>query len=720
MGTNLQHIKSKLQQYQNKIYKEVGAYLINELPFMSFENWFTSSEEVHLYNQHGKLYISVDHAKREYISFLEENNSYGILPKNQILVLPESEIEVFVSGELLGEIEATLILVEYSNEKKNAIHNINVNRKKKIKILPTTRYLRIALKVSNSGVCIIKKIQFKTLSLSQPKLDNLKLSSSKNKSAIKNLKDLKVACIFDHFTTTCFQNEVDLITFSPKNWESVLLKNVPDVLMVESAWKGNNGTWEFKIAKYNNQDQTSLFSLLKWCKERNIPTVFWNKEDPIHFNKFIHTAKHFDYIFTTDKDMVDRYVELVGHNNVYPLLFSAEPKLHNPIKIVNTREDKICFAGSYYANRHEDRKKDMNEVLNICLTYGLTIYDRNYERTRQGATGFEFPDRFKSSIVGSLKYDEIDKAYKGYKMMLNVNSVKDSPTMFSRRVFEGLSCGTPIISTYSKGIKKIFKDIVLISENKSELEENLEKLLKDELFYREKSLEGIREVFLNHTYKHRIKFILDKIGINYALTYPKVTVIGVAHTQGEFFELIGLFEKQTWIEKELVIFIDNFDGYVELLNNYNNNDTRTYLLTYLPNYNRLTEIVNTEFVAFFASKNFYGENYLLDLMIATIYSGGDIIGKWDFYSYRDKVIELDEVNIGTEYEYTSSLYIDTCVIKPEVFKGEELTGIINKFISMKTMNDYFRKGFRLFSADKFNFLRLGRNAPETILKKVEL
>ncbi|NGY93841.1 glycosyltransferase family 1 protein [Bacillus megaterium] len=55
---------------------------------------------------------------------------------------------------------------------------------------------------------------------------------------------------------------------------------------------------------------------------------------------------------------------------------------------------------------------------------------------------------------------------KGYKVMLNVNSVKYSQLCFSRRVFEGLACGTPIISSYSEGVKRMFKDIVLISENK--------------------------------------------------------------------------------------------------------------------------------------------------------------------------------------------------------------------------------------------------------------
>ncbi|NGY76377.1 hypothetical protein F6Y02_08630 [Bacillus megaterium] len=101
--------------------------------------------------------------------------------------------------------------------------------------------------------------------------------------------------------------EVNLLTFTTENWKEILIENTPDLLFVESAWRGNFGAWEYKIAKYNNQDKTPLFDLLRWCKENNIPTVFWNKEDPIHFEKFIDTAKLFDCIFTTDADMIPNY-----------------------------------------------------------------------------------------------------------------------------------------------------------------------------------------------------------------------------------------------------------------------------------------------------------------------------------------------------------------------------------------------------------------------------
>ena len=46
-------------------------------------------------------------------------------------------------------------------------------------------------------------------------------------------------------------------------------------------------------------------------------------------------------------------------------------------------------------------------------------------------------------------------AYRCYDVMLNVNTVTGSPTMFSRRVFESLACGTPVLSSESVGMSRM-------------------------------------------------------------------------------------------------------------------------------------------------------------------------------------------------------------------------------------------------------------------------
>jgi len=277
-----------------------------------------------------------------------------------------------------------------------------------------------------------------------------------------------LACIFDTFTQTCFQPEFNIVYPYPDNWEYLIRNHPVDALFCESAWRGNNAAWKFHIGNIGDLRKKGLLTMVQTFQNKGIPTIFWNKEDPVHFDHFIDDAKQFDYIFTSDASTIPAYRERVGHENIYALPFAAQEKIHNPLRS-EQRTGNVCFAGSWYNAKYAERTLDMELILNPAIEYRLEIFDRNY-----GATGYEkvmygFPEKYQSYVKGKLEYHEMIAAYKKYKVFLNINSVRYSPTMFSRRVFELLACGTPVISTWSKGIVNLLgEDAVLFTESEED------------------------------------------------------------------------------------------------------------------------------------------------------------------------------------------------------------------------------------------------------------
>ncbi|MDD4868785.1 MAG: methyltransferase domain-containing protein, partial [Mycobacterium sp.] len=262
-----------------------------------------------------------------------------------------------------------------------------------------------------------------------------------------------LATIMDEFTAACFKPEARLLAVTPDNWRSVLEQERPNALFVESAWQGNAGAWASQLTRAQHIPNGPLLALVDWCKSNHIPTVFWNKEDPPNFEHFIHAAKHFEHIFTTDEDCIPRYRAQVPHTHVYALPFAAQPAVHNPVGSRAPRYGRLCFAGTYYNKRHADRRKDVELLLGPALTRGLSIFDRMADYTK--SDNYHFPPEYRPAICGALPYAEMLDAYKRFDVFLNVNSVTESPTMFSRRVFELLACGTPVISTYALGIERL-------------------------------------------------------------------------------------------------------------------------------------------------------------------------------------------------------------------------------------------------------------------------
>lgn len=388
-------------------------------------------------------------------------------------------------------------------------------------------------------------------------------------SAKRYTSDLTVASILDEFTSECLSHEVNLVEVTQESWQAQIKESTPDFLLVESCWKGNNGNWG-TLTKGSGGGK-KLSGLLRYCKEKKIPTVFWNKEDPPHYEKFGPIAKLFDLAITTDINMVPRYKADFGID-VYPLSFGAQPKIHNPMRVIQ-RKPKAVFAGSYYGDKPK-RCLDFNEVMGELkkAKVSFDIFDRNYQRNIEK---FEFPKDYRDNIIGNLLPEEVWKAHKGYKYQVNMNSVQDSATMFARRVYESLASGTPVISNESIGVHELFGDVVIMPGERT-ITDQLKDLEASPRTYEELARRGVRAVMREHTYGHRIQELCQLLGINVEVDLPQVTLAVKVQSESDIWEAKKLYASQTAMRKRLFIELANFETAYKYLNQ--SDDSVTYAM----------------------------------------------------------------------------------------------------------------------------------------------
>src|SRR5699024_1343783 len=131
------------------------------------------------------------------------------------------------------------------------------------------------------------------------------------------------------------------------------------------AWQGNEAAWRYQVVG-SAAPSEGLRKLISWCQEHDVPTVFWNKEDPEHFEDFIDTAVLFDFVATTDEECVARYQEYEGFSGeVFVLPFAAQPSFHHPIRDqISARHQigDVCFAGTYFRHKFERRREQMDLI----------------------------------------------------------------------------------------------------------------------------------------------------------------------------------------------------------------------------------------------------------------------------------------------------------------------------------------------------------------------
>lgn len=328
----------------------------------------------------------------------------------------------------------------------------------------------------------------------------------------------KIALISDKLTHDSLEAEscIKIKNITPLNHKIVLKFWKPDILFVESAWQGYKNKWKYKIASYPDvpkRNNKKLEKVVSYAKKLGIPTVFWNKEDGIHFNRFIESAKLFDYIFTVDENCIPKYKEIVGKEvKVNTLLFAVQSKFHN-FTGFNFKHTQANFVGSYSTHVHNKRRYWQEMMFKVASKKnGLVIFDRNSDRK---SSNYRYPDFNNMKVFPSVSYEQTAQIYKDYMISLNVNTIEDSPTMFSRRLVEIIACGGVAITNNTPAVEKYFKDYCYTFDTQEKLEELLSRFHENGLndLDKVKIKNGAEYIRENHTWTHRLKEICDIVGI---------------------------------------------------------------------------------------------------------------------------------------------------------------------------------------------------------------
>lgn len=454
----------------------------------------------------------------------------------------------------------------------------------------------------------------------------------------RRVENLKLAVIMDEFTFSSYAPSCNVEQLLPSSWRQQLEAFAPHMLFIESAWQGKESAWQGKVV----HSSPELDGIIAWCQERRIPTVFWNKEDPVHFETFVGFAQRFDYVFTTDIDCIGRYKAALGHDRIFLLPFACQPISHNPIEKYQ-RKDAFCFAGAYYT-RYPERQRDFDVFIDsLSVLAPVEIYDRNHGKDHPD---YMFPERYRGLILGNLTFDQIDLAYKGYRYAINLNSVKQSQTMFARRAFDLLGCNTLTVSNYSRGLRLMFGDLVVTTDSGAELLRRLQDLLgaSNVPRYRKFRLAGLRKVLQEHTYADRLAYILTKIsGFASEKRLPRVQVVAYVRNDTETRRVVEAFYRQSYRHKKLVLVaVDRYVPHVALDRSEISLFGEIQADAFLP-----ATAWSGDFVACFSVKDYYGPNYLNDLALATLYSDAPVIGKAAYYGLAESGMTL----IGDERQY---------------------------------------------------------------------
>jgi spore maturation protein CgeB len=244
-------------------------------------------------------------------------------------------------------------------------------------------------------------------------------------------------------------------------------------------------------------------------KKLGIKTVLWTVDAPRIFESIIKSAPYYDYVFTQGSEAYE-ILEQCNIKNLFWMPFACDPDIHKPV-VVSDDEAKrygcdVCFVGSggeLYSQRRE--------YLESLTDFDLGIWGPGWEALPQETSLKRFIKG------GQTKPEEWVKIFSAAKIVFHSHYHDPEGKILcyqaSPRVFETLACGAFLVCDHQRDVLRLFKagEHLTVFRNKRELRKIVSYYLNHIEEARSISENGRKEVLQNHTYKHRIKEILETV-----------------------------------------------------------------------------------------------------------------------------------------------------------------------------------------------------------------
>ncbi|MTI48992.1 glycosyltransferase [Sporosalibacterium faouarense] len=174
------------------------------------------------------------------------------------------------------------------------------------------------------------------------------------------------------------------------------------------------------------------------------------------------------------------------------------------------------------------------------------------------------------------------------------------------------------------------------------------------------------------------------------------------------------YESQTHYPRELIIILNknsmNLNKWQKKAQKYNNvsiykideNKTLGECLNFAVNKAKFNYITK------FDDDNYYSPNFVKRLMLSFTWSEAQIVGKLSYYIYFEGSNTLALTNPKKENKYVHMLSGSALIIKREVFSKVKFPHT-NLGEDTKFLQDCLKKGFSLYSSDRFNYVCIRRN-----------
>lgn len=360
--------------------------------------------------------------------------------------------------------------------------------------------------------------------------------------AQRRVEDLRIGLVADPPLHQLLAGVCTVVPLSPDDAPATIAAAGLDLVLVESAWAGFDGSWRYRIAWHPHQRsiaQVELAALTTAARAAGIPSAFWMTAARHDATRFADAARRFDHLFATDDSSLarldgDRERRWVSADLLNP---GVRVDLHHPSGPPETRAP--LFLGSIPLALPLERREAIDAMLRAAAPYGLVVGDR---QAGGDPSHFGRPDMVAGVAASRPPATSIAGLFRRHAAVL-LPSLSATSAAVPARIFEALACGAPVITTRADAVAAAVGDLAVASDDPGAITAALQEALEGNAF-RDRVRAGAAALARTHDIRRRLAVIATAAGIQVADPAGRVDVQVLADDPAAFASLAADLEGQ--------------------------------------------------------------------------------------------------------------------------------------------------------------------------------
>jgi glycosyltransferase involved in cell wall biosynthesis len=350
-----------------------------------------------------------------------------------------------------------------------------------------------------------------------------------------------------------------------------------------------------------------------------IPTVLWCTADLAGADgPALDVAARFDRVYSVDPDVLPRDAALLGHDRVGFLPFACQPRHDHPVE-TGPRRVAVRYTGGYDAGA-----PDQMGALRALLDGAAEVVPVEVLDPWIGTTdpARAFPPELAGLVTGTVAAGDRALAHKQARYAIALHPPTSSQGLVGRDLFTLLATGTSTLTSYARGGRTLFGDLVPMTGSRSAARGVVEHWEDDPDRRERLRVAALRKVLAEHTWAHRLgQVAADLTGTSASAPPPAVLALVPVTDLASCHRALQALAGQVGVEAR-PLFLDGEgearDWLAERGHAVGTTQGRTVADVLPP------DVVGAAVVH---PDDWYGPHHLLDLVQATRYSTAAVIGK---------------------------------------------------------------------------------------------